>query len=60
MAWHGKCYKPRPGDDFPIAKLAEYEGDEDELQDDVETEKFTHARNGDNFMCPFQCDLCHF
>ena len=22
--------------------------------------RFEDARNGDHFMCPFQCDLCHF
>lgn len=22
--------------------------------------KFKFARDGDNFMCPFQCDICHF
>ena len=55
MAWHGKCYKLRIGDKFPIAKLDEAEGIHDPTDDD----KFTHARNGDNFNCPFQCDLCH-
>lgn len=60
MAWHAKCYKARAGIEFPVAKLANYEGDEDEVKDIRETIKFTYARNGDNFMCPFQCDLCHF
>ena len=56
MAWHGNCYKTRYGDVFPIAKLPEVEG----IDDPGELEKFKHARNGDNFLCPFQCDLCHF
>ena len=61
MAWHGNCYVPRTGDNYPIAKLATYEEDElDELDDEVEEKKFKHARNGNNFIVPFQCDLCHF
>jgi hypothetical protein len=31
------------------------EVDERELQ-----ERFTMGRNGDIFVCPFQCDYCHF
>ena len=60
MAWHAKCYKPRMGDNFPVTKLAKYEEDENEIKDVRETNKFTYARRGDNYMCPFQCDLCHF
>lgn len=61
MAWHGKCYTPRTGDTYPVAKLATYDEDkEDELDDAAEEAKFKYARNGDNFMVPFQCDLCHF
>ena len=56
MAWHGSCYKLRKGDVFPIAKLEELEGVNDP---DMEL-RFKQARNGDNLMCPFQCDLCHF
>ena len=56
MAWHGSCYKARLGDNFPIAKLDTVEG----IDDPGEALKFKHARNGDNFLCPFQCDLCHF
>jgi hypothetical protein len=56
MAWHGSCYKSRRGDNFPIAKLEELEG----IQDPVDEDKFKCGQNGDNFMCPFQCDLCHF
>ena len=56
MAWHGNCYRLRAGDKFPIAKLQDIEGINDPSEDD----KFKFARNGDNFLCPFQCDLCHF
>lgn len=56
MAWHGNCYRLRTGDKFPIAKLQDIKGINDPSEDD----KFKFARNGDNFLCPFQCDLCHF
>ena len=54
MAWHGKCYQPRAGDVYPIAKLANYEDNlEDELEDKIEQAKFKHAHNGGNYLCPF-------
>jgi hypothetical protein len=56
MAWHGSCYTPRTNDNFPIAKLRDVDG----LGDPKEDTKFKYARNGDNLICPFQCDLCHF
>jgi hypothetical protein len=28
--------------------------------DDKDTERFMVARDGDHFMCMFQCDVCHF
>jgi len=34
---------------------------EDGFADDpTERERFKCARDGDNFLCPFQCDLCQF
>ena len=37
------------------------EDDEDGFVDDPsEGERFKSARNGDNYLCPFQCDLCQF
>lgn len=56
MMWHGKCYKPRGEDSYPIAKLEVT----DEIDDPKEENKFRFGRNGDHLMCPFQCDLCHF
>ena len=53
MAWHAKCYKPRIGDNFPVAKLSNYEEDEGEIKDEREVNKFNFARKGDNYMCPF-------
>jgi hypothetical protein len=46
-----------------VATLKEYELDDEEmgeLKDSKEETKFRYARLGDNFTCPFQCDLCHF
>jgi hypothetical protein len=31
-----------------------------EISDQEEDNAFKHARLGDNFLCPFQCDVCHF
>jgi hypothetical protein len=46
------------GDQFVIKKPMDEEG----FSVLVERDKgrFLSARNGDHFMCPFQCDLCHF
>ena len=56
MAWHRACYRLMKDDSFPISTLA----DIDDVEDPSEEDKYKHARNGDNFSCPFQCDLCHF
>ena len=56
MMWHGKCYKLRIEDSFPIAELK----DDENLDDPREKEKFRFGRNGDHLSCPFQCDICHF
>ena len=42
MAWHGKCYKLRIGDKFPIAKLDEAEG----IHDPTDDNKFTMQEMG--------------
>ena len=55
MMWHGKCYRKRQDDVFPMTVLK----DEDGIDDPCELEKFQYARNGDHLMAPFQCDLCH-
>jgi hypothetical protein len=39
--------KPVDDDDIP------FEADGDDV-------RFETARDGDQYMCPFQCDLCHF
>ena len=52
------CYRASPGDVFPQMML------NDDVQgfvdDPMEMERFKFARNGDNYLCPFQCDLCQF
>ena len=58
MGWHGKCYAQRSADRYPRPQIPESERDEE--QDPRDAKMFTHARDGDNFTVPFQCDLCHF
>ena len=56
--WHGKCYAVHSDDRFPQRMMKD---DEDGFVDDPsEKERFKSARNGDNYLCPFQCDLCQF
>jgi hypothetical protein len=31
-----------------------------EIDDENEESAFKHAHLGDNFVCPFQCEICHF
>jgi len=59
QGWHGKCYRATsPGDVFPQIML------NDDMQGfmegPTESERFGFARNGDNYVCPFQCNLCQF
>jgi hypothetical protein len=43
---------------FPVKMAADDEGFDQTLGGDEK--RFRVGRNGDNLMCPFQCDLCHF
>jgi hypothetical protein len=43
---------------FPVRKATDDEGFDQTLGGDEK--RFKVARNGDNLMCPFQCDLCYF
>ena len=56
MMWHGRCYKPRRGDNYLITNVEGL----DEIDDPNEIYKFSHARNGNHLTCPFQFDLCQF
>jgi hypothetical protein len=68
MGWHANCYSAQEADHFPVARLRNPDEDlvlEDaepnkELSDKEEDNAYKTARLEDNFMCPFQCDLCHF
>lgn len=58
QAWCGPCYTITDGGIFPIA-LPEDEGGL--ILDDLDEKgRYLCARNGDNLICPFQCDECHF
>ena len=58
QVWCGKCYRPLDSNEFPIARPRDEEGNEVLAEED--RERFIVARNGDNLVTPFQCDLCHF
>lgn len=58
-AWHRKCYCTTDNGEFPIAKPQDEEG-EFMVQDVEEERHFCKARDGDNLVTPFQCDICHF
>ena len=58
--WCAGCYDVDLEDDvFPIKRLVSPE-DKHAVVDDKDTERLLVARDGDHFMCMFQCDLCHF
>jgi len=57
MAWHGSCYKKRVTDRYPRAKLSENDLG---IEDPDDGKMFNEARNCDNYICTFQCELCHF
>jgi len=57
MPWHGSCYKKRVADRYPRAKLSENVLG---IEDPDDGKMFNEARNCDNYICPFQCELCHF
>lgn len=61
-AWHGKCYRQGPKDDFPVLNQ-DVEAEDlvlDEKMEEEDPGRFKEARDGDHLMTPFQCDLCHF
>jgi hypothetical protein len=61
-AWHGNCYKQMETDRFPIQSSREVDELDFEESDESAKEKdrFRVGRDGDHWICPFQCDLCHF
>jgi len=56
--WCGRCYTPHPLDRFyrfvPVDEVGfEWQPAEDQ-------QRYLQARDGDNLLVPFQCDLCSF
>jgi len=58
-AWCGSCYVPHHLDHFHINQPQDEEGFS-WLADEKDRFRFKQARNGDQFMTPFQCDWCLF
>jgi hypothetical protein len=59
-AWRPAFYLVAAKDDmFPINKRA-MDPDGEGIVDVKDAGRFLQARAGDQFMCQFQCDLCHF
>ena len=66
MSWHAGCYRKRAGDKFPrfVFGNATRRGNNIILPAEVVPkhwkEDYDYGRLGDAYMCPFQCDICHF
>jgi len=56
--WCGGCYTSHPLDRFPRHIPADEGGFEWQTPEDAL--RYTHARDGDHLLTPFQCDLCVF
>jgi hypothetical protein len=52
------CYTPVGQKRFPVKKFIDEDGFDQTKPGDEK--RFLEARNGDNLMNAFQCDLCHF
>ena len=57
-SWCNGCYKAQASVPFPIKENLDDEGVTIKRTDDKE--RFLVGRQGDNFLMPFQCDLCQF
>ena len=63
--WCGKCYVPMSGVIFPRRETEEEEDANDDLDPELvmpaaEKDRYQRGRDGDCWVCPFQCELCHF
>jgi hypothetical protein len=56
--WCGACYVPHPLDKFHCYTPTDEEGFDWRPPEDKQ--RHTQARDGDNLLTPFQCDLCSF
>jgi hypothetical protein len=54
----GPCYVPLDNGKFPIAKAMDEDGVI--VEDNCNECRYKQARNGDNLLTPFQCDICQF
>ncbi len=52
------CYKPLDSGEFTIVKPLDKDGVI--MNNPDEEQCYVQARDGDNLVTPFQCDLCHF
>lgn len=58
QVWCGECYSLHPLDRFSRHVPADESGFDWRPQEDLL--HYTHGRNGDNLVTPFQCNLCIF
>ena len=52
------CYTPARPEEFPIQRTLEEDGIEIPKEEDEDN--YLTARKGDDKMCVFQCEVCHF
>jgi hypothetical protein len=56
--WCGTCYVPMKLDKYPVKTLVTEDGEA--VARRLQDARCMERRNGDNLVCPFQCELCHF
>jgi hypothetical protein len=56
--WHGRCYTPHPADHFYYHVVTDDDGFDWRPLEALQ--RYKVARDGDNLLTPFQCDLCWF
>ena len=60
--YHGKCCVQAADNKFPVLTCSDLDNsllNEDVLESDY-LRHFKEGRDGDQFMIPFQCNVCHF
>lgn len=61
--WHAVCFKQSPHDRFPVLHASDLDDamiDPKEFEEEEDDMRFKEGRDGDPFMTPFQCNVCHF
>ena len=56
--WCATCYTPDRPEEFPIQQMLEEDGIE--IPKEEGDNDYLVARKGDDLMCMFQCEVCHF